>query len=386
MKRLLAAATIGKVATALFALVGIFSAVLALFPPEVMQTPVNGPNLVDMAGDRMHLSAPAHRVIVFPYVLPEFLTLAQGTSSLLGAPRSNLNDVRSKLIGHVFPELARTKEAGSFYVPMSSDMEEVLQMNPDCVVSWGSEEFVDPFKSAHMPCVFSIRYGTNNQIQLPEALRLLGALLGKQERAAALEAYYARERQQIVDELPLQREAHVIAASSYQGELNILSHPQLWLNRDFKELGVINVVNGRKWGWRYFASDPESILLVNPETIFVMCQAHDSECLKTIYSDYAHAPLKAVQMRRVYRIPEHTFTNYAVEEPLLLCWLAELLYPDMPRGLRALYGRTYQKIYGYRVSDEEIDKVIALKENLQSAGYARFAETSGVAPREAADH
>lgn len=167
----------------------------------------------------------------------------------------------------------------------------------------------------------------------------------------------------------------------------MLSNRQVWMNRYFNKLGVTSMVEGQRWNRQYFSVDAEDLLLTNPNSIFLICPNDDSECLKRIYTDDRRAPLKAVQSRRIYRIPQTTMTNYTVDEPLMLRWMAELLYPDaMHRDLRAMYRRTYQDIYGYRISDAEIDQAISLKENLQSAGYDRFAESSAGGTQAEAQH
>jgi hypothetical protein len=66
-----------------------------------------------------------------------------------------------------------------------------------------------------------------------------------------------------------------------------------------------------------------------------------------------------------------------VEEPLMLRWFAEILYPGQISGsLRTEYKKTYAEVYHYSVSDDEIDRTLYLKDNLQSAGYERFARAS----------
>jgi iron complex transport system substrate-binding protein len=99
----------------------------------------------------------------------------------------------------------------------------------------------------------------------------------------------------------------------------------------------------------------------------------DRTTMKEIADRPEFQSLRAVRERRIYKLPEHTNMNELVEDPLLLTWMAELFYPDaMPRQLRDEYKETFQEVYHYSVSDDEIDKVIYLEENRHSAGYERF--------------
>ncbi len=62
-----------------------------------------------------------------------------------------------------------------------------------------------------------------------------------------------------------------------------------------------------------------------------------------------------------------------MDEPLLQLWMAELLYPnELSETLREQFKATYQEIYHYAISDDDIDKAVFLKENISSAGYERF--------------
>jgi iron complex transport system substrate-binding protein len=84
--------------------------------------------------------------------------------------------------------------------------------------------------------------------------------------------------------------------------------------------------------------------------------------------------LRAVKDRRVYTAPMFSLSDLFLEEPLLLDWLAEIFYPDAaPPQLRAKYKQAFLELFQYQLSDDEIDRAIYVKENLQSQGYERFA-------------
>ena len=53
--------------------------------------------------------------------------------------------------------------------------------------------------------------------------------------------------------------------------------------------------------------------------------------------------------------------------------MAEVFYSDiMSHKLREEYRETYQEVYHYAISDDEIDKLLSPEENRHSAGYDLF--------------
>ena len=118
----------------------------------------------------------------------------------------------------------------------------------------------------------------------------------------------------------------------------------------------------------------EQILMADPDVFLLLPLSKMSPI--DLYSGATFASLRAVRAHRVYRVPvglQDSFFNNVVDSPLFSRWLAELLYPNkMPRQTRQHMRRLYEKDFGYRISENELDEALALNENKRSVGYERF--------------
>ncbi len=116
--------------------------------------------------------------------------------------------------------------------------------------------------------------------------------------------------------------------------------------------------------------DAERILAMNSDMIILFVGD---------VQDFLHDPrwqgLKAVRDRRVYgNNPNlHGYTFDLDNVPLSTRWIAELAHPErLQPKFRELLRDHYLEAYGYRLSDEEIDELLRLDQNRETAGYARF--------------
>jgi len=358
-----------------FILLSFCALLLAAFSPSVVPAPLVPPVLTDMEGSSVHVPLPAKRVLIFEQVLSVYLTLNEGPSHLLAVSQWTMDDMKRKIEGSVYPSLVKTPVVGVFMVPTERDVEEVMRLQPDVILSWCYPNFVDPLKAIHMSGVVGITYTTEKGTDYAAIWRLMGAITGRSSRTESLLERYAVKRQEVLSSLAARpsKQANMALLSAYAGEISIFTYWPFWLNDTLKAVGARNDTLGMKWGGENSQSDPEELMLLDPDGAFVLCDISEDDCLKNIYSDLRYGAIRAVRNHKLYRVPVYSFTNYFVEEPLLLRWCAEVLDPDvMPRRLREEYKETYQEVYHYSPSDDEIDKAIYMKENLQSAGYERF--------------
>jgi hypothetical protein len=63
-----------------------------------------------------------------------------------------------------------------------------------------------------------------------------------------------------------------------------------------------------------------------------------------------------------------------VEGPIMDLWMALMIHPDLKpeRSLRTEIQETYHEVYGYIMSEAEIDEYLFLPDNTLSAGYERI--------------
>jgi ABC-type Fe3+-hydroxamate transport system substrate-binding protein len=272
----------------------------------------------------------------------------------------------------MFPSVGKNLMIEGVFDPTVSDVEEVMRLQPDAVILSWNPGLVDPLKNAGVSGVVEIawsRQGVHDRDH-QEMWKLIGSITGKSLRTQFLLGRYAKVREQVMAVLPPRAAVPLKVAALESSDLAILGSKQLWLNDELEAVGVQNIGPGTG---QAFSVDPEELMRLDPDVILLLHESNDDLSLGMFYAKPEYQSLKAIRNRHVYVVPMYSFSNQFLEEPLLLDWLAEILYQDaMPRRLRNEYRHTYAEIFQYSLSDSDIDKAIYLKENSQSAGYERF--------------
>jgi hypothetical protein len=116
--------------------------------------------------------------------------------------------------------------------------------------------------------------------------------------------------------------------------------------------------------------DAERLLILDPDMIFLVVGSPQE-----FERDSRWKALKAVQKHQVYRRPgqlEWWATGVAFK-PVLLRWLAEVAHPEsLQPNVRQLLRDRVMSEFGYRLSEEQIDLILHVKENEGSVGTERF--------------
>jgi iron complex transport system substrate-binding protein len=358
-----------NIAGSFFALIAASSLVLATFSPKVIPKPLTPPVVTDMGGSRLHIDAPPQRVAILAIVLAPYLVINGDASHVIAASRANLEMLRGNILGNIFHLPEQDQGIGNTYLVTS--VEEVMRLHPDLVFTLKNVGATDPMKSANMPGIVEIAWGNGRDSTYRKIWNLIGAATGKSDRTESLLEGYAERRREVLTALPPQAAVPLKVAVLNASNYALLSSKQMWINDKLEAVGNKNA--GVDTGLNV-SLDQEDMIRLNPDVILYFTGYQDDISPDRIYAKPGFQSLKAVRNRRVYRVPNYAFSDTFLEEPILLDWLAEVLYQDaMPRRLRAEYREIYQNVFHYTVSDEEIDKAIYLKENQQSVGYGRFA-------------
>lgn len=363
-----------SLAVCLFVLLVSGALILSLFHPRTIATAPQPPFLTDMSGEKIHIQAPAQRVVIYPLMLPAYLAVNNGTAHLLAASKGSLGQMNNNLLGTVFPEAKNTQEiTGAYLSPRPADLEELMRLDPDAVFSGWGPGMVDPLKAVGMPGVVAISWGrpADYRRDFAEVCKLIGEVTNRRERVHLLISRYDRERHQVLDRLPANAvaSANVVVLDggrSYQ----ILSGKGFWLNEELQALRVRN--KGQELRTN-FGGNIEDLLRLDPDVLLLVPEPGEDSSPATFMARKEYQSLHAVKDRRVYTAPMFSLSNLFLEEPLLLDWLAEMFYPDVaPPRLRAMYRQTFLELFQFRLSDDEIDRAIYVRENFQSQGYERF--------------
>ena len=270
-------------------------------------------------------------------------------------------------LDRIYPSLQRIPIVGSTVIP---DPEQVLRLRPDAVFVYAGQD--DVLKKTGLPGVIATTANPKDPIGSRKRIwRAMGGAVGNGARVAALLDRYAAKIAALHKCLPQDktRRRRVVYVHANQGDW-MVTNDNYYMAYKMELAGAENLSKSSRISAK---ADLEQLMVMDPDVILFASNTDDKTTLQEIVGRPEFEALRAVRERRIYKFPEHSFMNELVEDPILLTWMAEIFYPDtMPRRLREKYKETYQEIYHYAISDDEIDKAIYLEENRHSAGYERF--------------
>lgn len=323
----------------------------------------------DMAGRKVGFDRPPESVTIYPPFQIAFATIDGSTDRLAAIPEYIRGQLHRTAAERIFPRLTSLPSSGRFAFP---DAEQFLRSPPEAAIVWRSTD--GALEKIRKRGVVEIDFTEEDYKNVRLRMwRLLGAIAGKIERAEELFSPLPSvdvgrpEGRSIDDEQP----TSVLWAWMFGDDRWAFVSARNHLNEFIRSGGGANLADravfkldgGFEEIIRY---DPEVILLDPP------VDAH-SPVPQTLYAAPAWRPLRAVRNRRVYVMPRHLMNNPAVDEPLLVTWLTEILHPSAtPRTTRAAYRDRYRRAYGYEMTDREIDEILFVAENSLSSGYERF--------------
>ena len=295
---------------------------------------------------------------VFPAGPPAAIMLyTLAPELLLGWPRPNSGAEREFLLPDIGsrPEVGRITGRGN-----TANLEAVLSLKPDLILDVGyvTDTYV------------SLADRVQEQTGIPYALldgrfestagayRMLGELIGRREDAEVLARYTEQTVATITGRIaavPKDRRPRIYYARGPRGLDTGLGGS---INVETIEFLAQNVAGGTRGGLANVSI--EQVLVWNPEVIVTI----DQEFAAKVYNDPAWSTIAAVRARRVHLSPRLPFgwVDFppSVNRLIGLWWLAKILYPDLfPENLSLLTREFYEKFYHVRVTDQQIERVLA---------------------------
>lgn len=250
----------------------------------------------------------------------------------------------------------------------SVNVEELLRLTPDVFVSYETMPAIADVERVGIPVLAMdvLSNSGGNVIQTYSGwMDLLGQVAGQQERAGEIIAYaedaLARTRERVAQIPEAERPGALFFARLEENDLRIngAGHfGHFWVTeaggRNLAPEGVPPLA----------AIDMEQIYALNPEVIYISnfspAKPDDLYENRIRGQDWSH--VKAVQDRRVYKIPEGIFQWYppSADAPLMLQWIAQVTHPDVfdDYDISDVIRDYYARFYAYDLSDEEIALIL----------------------------
>jgi iron complex transport system substrate-binding protein len=243
-----------------------------------------------------------------------------------------------------------------------ANLEAVLAAKPDLIFDVGSVALTYISLADRMQAQTGVPYVLldGRFANTAPALRLMGGILGVEERAAKLAAYVEAtfaELDAMLAQIPQEQRPRVYLARGPEGlETGVRGS----INTEIIErVGAINVADAP--GQRGIVNvSIEQVLLWNPEVVVTW----DDRFYERVWDDPFWRGTDAVQNRRVYLSPSEPFgwidRPPSINRLLGMRWLASALYPDRFEGdLRAMTREFYALFYQVKLSEQQLDTMLA---------------------------
>jgi iron complex transport system substrate-binding protein len=238
------------------------------------------------------------------------------------------------------------------------NLEKLLALDPDLVVDIGS---VGPTYASladrvvEQTGVPAILLGGRLD-ELPDTYRLLGGVLGAEDRAEHLAAYIEETLDEVslrIARLPPEARPRVYYARGQEGLDTALTGSINVEALDFVRARNVAGETGDRSGLATVSL--EQVLAWNPEVIVTV----DPIFAERVRSDPLWATIDAVRNDRIHLAPQFPFPWIdfppSVNRVIGVRWLASVLYPEaFPESLDEITREFYELFYHRELSDEEV--------------------------------
>ncbi len=243
------------------------------------------------------------------------------------------------------------------------NLEVLLQTKPDLVVDFGSVRDTYVSLAERVQAQTGIPYILiDGRFENTAAsVRLLGAVLGVEDRAEQIAGYVESTLAEIdamLAEVAQDQRPRVYLARGPDG---LETGLQGSINTEIIErVGAINVAHDPSGARRGLAQVPiEQVVVWNPDTVITW----DRGFYEKVWQDFYWQGVDAVASERVYLSPTAPF-GWIDRPPSLnrmigLKWLAGLFYPDhLKQDLREVTRSFYDLFYHVDLTDAELDRLL----------------------------
>jgi iron complex transport system substrate-binding protein len=336
---------------------------LAAFPPRI-----------STSMKPASLQAAPRRVAIYPPLVAAYVTADESGAHVAATSEVERTEIVDGVFGKIFPQLHTSERlstvGGRSAVP--ADPEQLLALQPDRVATraWatnGLEQMGLPVTSV----------STTDLVQMWQQV---AEITGKPEGIADLtESMVATEASLVENAKRHGSHAAPRVMLMWRNDARTWrvasdGHRQIQFLRGIGAAPPPRPMLAPLSAVGSFQIDTEAVLQYRPDFIFLACCAGVNEAPKALYDDPVLTSVPAVRNRRVYKTPAGgARMDGLVEWPLLLQWYGAVLFPDEhPESIREAFRAAYRNTYDYMLDDDELDRMLFVKENSVSSGYERF--------------
>lgn len=345
-------------------------------------------SFTDQRGKTISLPRPAQRIVALPTQAASLIMALDGSADRVIAMHSSAAAALQKsVLAEIFPA-ARGIASGISNDSFTPNVESIAALAPDLVVQWGWDDgtitpgsydgpdsYIDPLENAGLTVAGLYYKGTQEELEL--WMDMLSKAIGKPERGQQIISWHKKTREAMRNAANAKKTSGKNAANakprvlvvSRFGDTIRVSCGETYASYFVSLAGGQNVCTEAQW---QITVSLEQILQWNPEIILL--NNYNEATPADVYAAPLWNETAAAKNRRVYKIPSggYRWGTPNQESPLMWQWLAALVDRDANKklALRGAMREAYQLLYGYELSNAQIDGILHVDINKDSAGYA----------------
>lgn len=261
------------------------------------------------------------------------------------------------------PKYYNLPKLGQFYGDKNLNLEEIAKVNPDVIIDVGEskstivEDMDKISKQVNIPAIH-IEAATAT---MPEAFRILGKLLGREEQGETLAQYCEetlKKTQDIMKAVGDKGKVKLLYCCGDDG-LNVIArgsfHAEV-LDMVGNNVAAVNNPSSKGTG---NPVDMEQIVLWNPDVIIFA----PGNTYSTVSGNAAWQKLNAIKKGKYYEVPDvpYNWMGFppSVNRYIGMIWITQLLYPD--KAQYNMYDETvkfYDLFYHSKITEDQYKDLV----------------------------
>lgn len=305
-------------------------------------------NTEDMLGNSVTLPKKVYRLVSLDSMIAQFVFAIEAQDLFVSARLGPA--IKGPALVKIYPRASQIKDPGS---ADSANVEYLLSVRPDLVVS-SDGKMIEKIKEVGIPVYLFDKESPEN---IMKCISILGALLGKSEKAEEVNSYLRSNLSYIEEKtssIASENRPKVYIAGS---ELFRTFGKDFFQTFMVENAGGVSVSAGTSGGKVDISL--EQLLLWNPDVIILT--PYTPESVEDILSNPSLATLKAVKDKKVYKMPTYIVSwDTPVPESFLgTMWIANKIYPqevafDMEKEIKEFY----LEVYSFKIPQEDLKKLL----------------------------
>ena len=306
--------------------------------------------ITDVTGRTVTLPKPAEKIVgTHNPTMNIAVILGGGGKYIAGFGNKNM---AGNLYQYVYPELGDVLQIGKG-----------REVNFESCVEAGAELAILPQRFADLAEQFEA-VGIPAAIILPNAesydtikqsIELLGILLGEEERAAAIVAYYDEKIETAKEIAKQATESPKVMYAGGSSQLSVANGLMLQ-SVMIETVGAVNVAKELDGKGDFIEVSLEEIIGWNPDIIYI--PAYATYSVDDLLDDPAWSSISAIKDKKVYAFPSilEPWDYPTPSTSMGLTWLLNNLYPDLYTADQVLADAQayYELVYGQSFSAEQL--------------------------------